>query len=734
MNFTRRSLQVFVAVWLALICPQTASALEAPVRIMPLGDSITFGESTPITGVQGGYRNLLYTLLDAAGYNVDFVGTFSDTDNPGLPDRDHQGKPSYRVDEIDTEITGWLNEVEDPDVILLLIGTNDFLQTWLYKQPAGVLDELDALITKITTSRPHAKIIVSSLIPSTVSTDIEAKQVIFNQGIPDLVDQHVAQGHPVSSVNMHDALEEADLFDDIHPTPLGYEKMAQVWKNAIQEVIDPQGTSHPPMIARVGTSEDLTQVTVTFSKPVSDDAANLANFQISNGLVVSNAVLDPATKRTVTLTTSAQSPGIAYTLSVSGVLDRTSPPHSIAPQSKALFSRDSIGNGSFENQPLYSGWSTHTGNQFIFEEPGDPGDPPYAATAGTRLVVFNDGDQTPNAVLAQSFPTIIGQSYQLSFDLGTLSWNKKLQELQVKIDGIGNLLEETTSINGIGGTAALDWQSRTYAFIANSNSTTVTFTDLTTFANSTSIDMLLDNVRVAAQLNTTLAVTSTPAAGVPITLSPNDIFGGGSGLTGILRSYNAGTSVTVTAPATSSGGNFLKWQINGHDLPGTNPSITLTLNASTTLNAVYEPSAFTQWLAGRVTDAGVAADPDQDSISNAVEYVINGNPAGGTDAGLLPFVTPINPDPEAPPPSVGALVFTYRRNQLAANDPLTTIEVEWTTDPTGSWTAADGTHGEVIESEEDAAGPGIDLVHVSIPMAPSGRLFARLKITIDAPP
>ncbi|SMQ14318.1 hypothetical protein SAMN06272771_0612 [Streptomyces sp. Ag82_O1-12] len=50
--------------------PAVAAAPAAPVRIMPLGDSIT--------GSPGCWRSVLWTRLRSAGHsNIDFVGTLS---------------------------------------------------------------------------------------------------------------------------------------------------------------------------------------------------------------------------------------------------------------------------------------------------------------------------------------------------------------------------------------------------------------------------------------------------------------------------------------------------------------------------------------------------------------------------------------------------------------------------------------------------------------------------------
>jgi Tol biopolymer transport system component/subtilisin family serine protease len=84
-----------------------------------------------------------------------------------------------------------------------------------------------------------------------------------------------------------------------------------------------------------------------------------------------------------------------------------------------------------------------------------------------------------------------------------------------------------------------------------------------------------------------LTVTSTnPASGVNITVSPNDISGSGNGTTQFTRTYNPGTTVTLTAPATVNGNNFRVWQRDGQDWSGT-LSTSLVMNGNHTMTAVY---------------------------------------------------------------------------------------------------------------------------------------------------
>ncbi|MDP3850554.1 MAG: Ig-like domain-containing protein, partial [Luteolibacter sp.] len=627
-----------LATAMAMACGlATCLALEPPVRIMPLGDSITYGVTSG--DVEGGYRTQLHSLLSNAGYNVDFVGTFSDTTFT-VPDRNHQGLRGAHVDGLDLAVGGWLDSVEDPDVVLLLVGTNDFLQTWPYETPAGVLAELDSLINNIATRRPFAKIIVSTLILSTVSPTIEAKQVTFNQGIPALVAQHVAQGRHVSMVDMHPVLNAGDLADTVHPTTGGYNMMANAWFPKITDVISPKGSANPPCIARTVPGHSSTQLSVDFSKPVADDAVNLANFSLSGGLTVSNAVLDPATKRTITLTTSAQTPGLVYTLTVDGVRDRTTQQTLIAPQSKASFARNAVINGSFEdNFPMdMDGW-TRSGN--VWHQEGGSG---LVPTHGANVASFNGGNTTPNGILSRNFATVAGQTYTLSFDMGVYSYaTTNQQRLEVSVQGATTLVNSIVSLNGLGGyVASSNWTSRNFSFVANSATTTLSFSDDSNHTNN--IDLLLDNVRVGIPPTTrSLAVTSTPAGGVNMTLSPVDRFGNGNGLAGMIRSYAMGSSVTVTAPASIPGKNFVKWQKNGADMPGSNLAITVAMNSDHALNAVYEvddvPIADAQSQAtNEDTPLGITlTGSDDDEVELAFNVVVG--PAHGILQGTAPNLT-----------------------------------------------------------------------------------------------
>jgi len=91
----------------------------------------------------------------------------------------------------------------------------------------------------------------------------------------------------------------------------------------------------PPALVSAEGNLTGTHITLTFSEPINlADAANPANYTLSGGLVVSNAVL-LVDRKTVILTTSPQTPGSNYTVQVSGVRDCSSAANTVTPGTQA---------------------------------------------------------------------------------------------------------------------------------------------------------------------------------------------------------------------------------------------------------------------------------------------------------------------------------------------------------------------------------------------------------------
>ncbi len=78
--------------------------------------------------------------------------------------------------------------------------------------------------------------------------------------------------------------------------------------------------------------------------------------------------------------------------------------------------------------------------------------------------------------------------------------------------------------------------------------------------------------------------STTPSSGVSISVSPADLNGASNGSTSFTRTYVAGASVTLTAPATSNGNTFSGWT---GCTSSSAVTCNVTLNASTTVTAAY---------------------------------------------------------------------------------------------------------------------------------------------------
>jgi lysophospholipase L1-like esterase len=336
------SVSFSLAVFLFLAAVQMdLSAEKVPIRVMPVGDSITYGAGAP-----GGYRARLYSLLTNAGFNVDFVGTATDNGAPGLPDSDHEGHSGWNIGQIDSIIEGVFNKVSDPDIILLLIGTNDYGQG---NDTAHAINRLEGLVARMATNRPYAKIIVANLLVRGEPYNTQI-QTTFNPYIPAMVQRQRALGREVYFDDIRSAVPLSDFPDQLHPNAVGYAKMATNWFGVITNLFTPEGSKDRPGITRAYGWGGLTNVTLVFSKPVADNSANPANFTLSGGLSVIDAVLDPATRQQITLSTSPQKASTTYTVTVNGIHDRTTAQLEIATNSTISFT-SLAGRGAAINVP-----------------------------------------------------------------------------------------------------------------------------------------------------------------------------------------------------------------------------------------------------------------------------------------------------------------------------------------------------------------------------------------------
>jgi lysophospholipase L1-like esterase len=210
---------------------------------MPLGDSITDG----VGSSGGGYRvNLFHRALDA-GLNLTFVG--SGANGPAMVDgvafpQEHEGHSGYTIDtgggrEGITPLIVQAMTDHTPDIILLMIGTNDVdIQLDLANAPA----RLGTLIDLIFTTKPDVMLVLAQIVPTTDDTENMRVQT-YNAAMSALVSTRVAQGKRIVLVDMYGAFtanagyKAAYMSDGLHPNDDGYVVMASVWFPAIVNVL-----------------------------------------------------------------------------------------------------------------------------------------------------------------------------------------------------------------------------------------------------------------------------------------------------------------------------------------------------------------------------------------------------------------------------------------------------------------------------------------------------------------
>jgi lysophospholipase L1-like esterase len=230
-----------------VVAPPNAAPASLPVRVMPLGDSITDGLQA-----LGGYRSDLWEYMKADGMNTDFVGSRS-SGPPQLGDRDGEGHPGWRIHQLTAHTRGWLLKYR-PDIVLLQVGTNDVIQRWgLSAAPT----RLNALIDLITATLPNAQVYVATITPLAGRLN-ERRASAYNATIPPMVAAKATAGRHVRLVDMHSALSRADLSSDgIHPTTGGYARMAAQWYSALTGKPMTRWEAESPSYATVSNGERL---------------------------------------------------------------------------------------------------------------------------------------------------------------------------------------------------------------------------------------------------------------------------------------------------------------------------------------------------------------------------------------------------------------------------------------------------------------------------------------------
>ena len=246
--------------WLLLTMSMVFSLNAAPIRIMPLGDSITEGvaeiptspdqniseypvsNGLTLTDDKIAYRGELWDLLKAGNYEIDFVG--SKNTGSSYPttdfDTDHEGHGGFSTTNIKDNIVGYLDN-NTPDIVLLHIGTNNMT--------LAAVDDVESILTTIFTKNANAKVFVARIIENERGTGLtRVTTTDFNDAVAAMVGTHVNTAS-IQMVNMQTGaglvydpaglpndmqpFHADDNISDYHPNAKGYAKMATKWYDAL---------------------------------------------------------------------------------------------------------------------------------------------------------------------------------------------------------------------------------------------------------------------------------------------------------------------------------------------------------------------------------------------------------------------------------------------------------------------------------------------------------------------
>ena len=204
------------------------------IRILPLGDSITWGYgSTSGSGYRGFLLNLLTSTNSSfSNDNITYIGslTSGNLPPPNNANEGHVGAVISQIADFAKVDLSWNGSLEG-DVVLLMAGTNDMFRANLPLPEAP--DRLGALIDEIVAAWPKAAVLVATLTPSAIN-DTQGNIDAYNKQVPVVVNARAKAGNRTLVVSMANVTVGTEV-DGLHPNDIGYGIMAQAWYEGLLE-------------------------------------------------------------------------------------------------------------------------------------------------------------------------------------------------------------------------------------------------------------------------------------------------------------------------------------------------------------------------------------------------------------------------------------------------------------------------------------------------------------------
>ncbi len=213
---------------------------QTPLKIMPLGNSITYDTYTGDprdAGDKIGYRYKLYLLLNQAGYSINMVGS----ENAGynyFNDDENAGFPGWRDNQLaDLIETGYLYSYP-ADIILLHIGTNDVSASdYSTTDVNRLLNAVDAYETG--SGKPVLVLLAKIISREDFPCNSHPGTISYNNNLVTMANNRISAGDKLIVVDMECGATinySTDMIDLVHPNQSGYDKMGQKWFDVINTI------------------------------------------------------------------------------------------------------------------------------------------------------------------------------------------------------------------------------------------------------------------------------------------------------------------------------------------------------------------------------------------------------------------------------------------------------------------------------------------------------------------
>ena len=241
------------------------------IKIMCMGDSITFGYRVP-----GSYRKFLYHNLISKGYKIKMVGAqnnkfekyYYNNDNPSdyfKYQDDNSGFSAYTIC-AHKDRKGLLEKLKEtkclnlkPDIIILLVGTNNVMDNIDFDL---TINNFISLIEYILNNMNKNSILFINTIPYMNPNheanynwfpyyrkdnidDIEVKNDVnnnvkkYNNKIKEIIEDYRNKNYNIRIEDLNPIIKDLDnlFIDGIHPNNNGYKIIGEFWTEIIDKYL-----------------------------------------------------------------------------------------------------------------------------------------------------------------------------------------------------------------------------------------------------------------------------------------------------------------------------------------------------------------------------------------------------------------------------------------------------------------------------------------------------------------